>query len=106
MRFKLVKTGKSYAEAEESVPTAEAEVIADNRKASVPPIIWETGNIAQIRYLLVLREAELVVAKTHLTGDPSQDWYAHNRILDLEIKIANLRKWLAQAMEKDNRHGE
>lgn len=101
MRFKLVKTGKSYAEAEESVPTAEAEVIADNRKASVPPIIWETGSVAQIRSLLVLREAELVVAKTHLTGDPSDDWYARNQMRDLEIKIADLRKWLAEAIRKD-----
>lgn len=106
MRFKLVKTGNSYAEPERPVPATEASIIAGNGTASVPPIIWETGNIAQIRSLLVLREAELVVAKTHLTGDPSQDWYAHNRILDLEIKIANLRKWLAQAMEKDYRHGE
>jgi len=74
--------------------------VAENRKASVLPIIWETGNITQIRSLLVLREAELVVAKTHLTGDPPQDWYAHNQIVDLEIKIADLRKWLAEAMEK------
>ena len=100
MRFKLVMTGRSYAEAEESVPTAEAEVIADNRKASVPPVIWEIGNVDQIRSLLVLREAELVVAKAHLTGNPSDDWYTNNRILDLETKIAHLRKWLSEAMGK------
>lgn len=97
MPFRLVKTGKSYAPAEECTPTAEAEVIADSRKVSVPPIIWETGNIAQIRSLLVLREAELVVAESQLTGNAHQDWYARNRILDLQVKIADLKRWLAEA---------
>ena len=63
---------------------------------SVPPIIWETGNVEQICSLLVLRQAELVVAKTHLTGDPDCDWYTNNAILDLEMKIASLRRWLAE----------
>ena len=66
------------------------------------PVIWETGDIAQIRFLLVLREAELVVAKAQLSGNDYIDWYTKNRILDLEIKIADLRKWLAEAMGKEN----
>lgn len=35
-----------------------------------------------------------------LTGDSYQDWYVNNRILDLETKIADLKRWLAEAMEK------
>lgn len=101
MRFKLVETGKSYAEAEKSAPTTEAGGTADDGEAPVPPIIWETGNINQIRSLLVLREAELVLAKSQLTGNQYNDWSTHNRIRDLEIKIADLRRWLAEAMEKD-----
>ena len=103
MRFKLVNTGKSYAEAEGNTPLAEAKIISEaEEQALVPPIIWETGNIAQIRSLLVLREAELVVAKAQLSGNDYIDWYTKNRILDLEIKIADLRKWLAEAMGKEN----
>lgn len=120
MRFKLVKTGKSYAEPREEVPAIRAEDIAEpeeetlgteaediagvaERGSVASPIIWETGNIAQIRSLLVLREAELVVAKTQLTGNRRIDWYLTNRILDLEIKIADLKRWLAEAVkEKDD----
>ncbi len=73
------------------------KAIADEEQelTSTPPIIWETGNIAQIRSLLVLREAELVLAKSQLTGDGYVDWYIKNRVLDLEMKIASLKKWLA-----------
>ena len=62
MRFRLVKTGKSYAEAVSPVPAIETEVEVDIRELSVAPIIWETGNVAQIRSLLWLREAELAIA--------------------------------------------
>ncbi len=71
---------------------------------STPPIIWETGNVDQIRSLLVLREAELVLAKAQITGDDYMDWHARNRIIDLEIKIASLRKWLTEA-RNDNDGG-
>lgn len=103
MRFKLVETGKSYAKPEKSTPSNEAEVTADNGDTTVPPIIWETGNIDQIRSLLVLREAELVLAESQLTGNQYNDWSTHNRIRDLEIKITDLRRWLAEAVDK-HRH--
>jgi len=70
-------------------------------KISTSPIIWETGNIGQIRSLLILREAELVLAKSQLTGNRYNDWFAHNQIRDLEIKIADLRRWLTEVMGKD-----
>ncbi len=92
MRFRLVRTGKNYTEPEEVFTIGEADVNTRNNKSSVPPIIWETGNAGQIRSLLLLREAEVVVAQTHLTGDPYRDWYVNNSVRDLEIKIANLRR--------------
>ncbi len=73
-------------------------------RASIPPIIWETGNIAQIRSLLVLREAELILAKSQLTGNDYFDWRVKNKVLDLEMNIADLRKWLAEA-RNDNDGG-
>lgn len=117
MQFKLVKTGKSYADPRQEIPSIrtmdfaqsveetvgiepEDNTLIAERGTVVLPIIWETGNMTQIRSLLVLREAELVVVKAQLTGVPHQDWYAQNRILDLEIKIADLKRWLAEAMEK------
>lgn len=68
----------------------------------VSPAIWEAGNLDQIRSFLVLRGAELVVAKAQSTGNDRIDWYDLNTILDLETKLADLRKRLAEAMEKEN----
>lgn len=85
---------------------APSRALVDSTKPSVPPIIWETGNVDQIRSLLVLREAELVLAKAQLTGNDYIDWYTKNRIRDLEKKMADLRKWLTEAMEQDYGHGE
>jgi len=87
VRFRLVRTGKSYTESEEVFTIGEADINTRNNKSSVPPIIWETGNARQ----------------THLTGDPYRDWYVNNSVRDLEIKIANLRRWLAEA-EKSQSH--
>jgi len=99
MRFKLVKTGRTYGEPKGDASMPVADITSRVAvKGVVPPIIWETGNVAQIRSLLVLREAELVVAKAQLTGEPHRDWYVNNVILDLEIKITDLKKWLAEAM--------
>ncbi len=107
MRFKLVKTGKSYAEDKGDTAIAESKINAEaEQETIVPPVIWETGNVNQIRSLLVLREAELVLAKAQLTGNDLIDWYAKTRILDLEMKIADLRRWLAEAMGKDYGCGE
>jgi hypothetical protein len=64
-------------------------------------VIWETGNLSQIRSLLMIREAELVVANKQLTGNSHFDWHTNNRITNLELQIADLRRWLAQAMEKE-----
>ena len=75
-------------------------------ECQVPPVIWETGNLSQIRSLLVLREAELILAKAQLTGDDYRDWYVHNQIRDLETKIADLKRWLNEAMAKDSNHGD
>ena len=71
------------------------------QKVSVDkPIIWETGNIPQIHSLLVIRQAELEVAKSKLAGNDRIDWYVNNRIMDLEIKIADLKLWLTKAMKQ------
>jgi hypothetical protein len=104
--FRLVKTGKTYADPGGKVPVAESDGVRQGEpkvsrpQTTVSPVIWETGNINQIRSLLVVREAELVAARTQLTGNRYLDWHTHNRILDLEIKIADLRKWLAEAMRE------
>ena len=45
--------------------------------------------------------AELTLAKTQLTGYAYCDWYIRNQITDLEMKIADLKRWLAEA-GKDN----
>jgi len=114
MRFKLVKTGKTYAEPvgdsskicrEESeyhqpdVPQAEIKQASGDEVGFVSPIIWETGNVAQIHSLLIVREAELMVAKAQLTENPVHDWYINNNITQLEIMIADLKKWLTEAIK-------
>ena len=64
------------------------------------PIVWK-GTPDEYHKLLMVREAELLLAEARLTGNKYNDWSTHNRIRDLEIKIADLRKWLAEAMGKD-----
>lgn len=101
MRFRLVETGKSYAGPDKPATTNETEVTANDGEFNVAPVIWETGNVNQIRSLLVLRQAELVLAHSQLTENAYYDWYTRNQIRELQIKIADLRRWLAEAMEKD-----
>ncbi|MFC1860051.1 hypothetical protein ACFLYC_00545 [Chloroflexota bacterium] len=72
--------------------------IAIKSECQVAPNIWETGNIRQINSLLSLREAELALAKSLLTGYVYSDWYIHNRVRDLVIKIDDLKRWLAEAI--------
>ena len=118
MQFRLVKTGKRYSRSPEDHPTTMRGDVADDRRRTsatstpiddvtlvdkVPvgtPVIWR-GTVDEYFSLLVLREAELIAAKAQLTGNDSIDWYAKNRILDLEIKVADLKKWLAEAMTKE-----
>ena len=66
-----------------------------------PLVIWK-GTVDEYRSLFVLREAELIVAKAQLTDDEYIDLRIKDKILDLEKKIADLRKWLAEALEKTN----
>ncbi len=98
MRFKLVKTGKSYGEEKGETATAEAKTVAEvEEEAIVPPIIWKTGNILQLRSTLVWKEAEVIRLKAQLTGAPRIDSYALNQIRNLEGHIADIRRWLAEA---------
>lgn len=95
----LIKYAKSESDIHEPVGHLEAEqstVFGD-----IPPVIWESNNISQIHSLLVLRQAELEVAKAKLTGNDRIDWYVTNKIMDLEIKIADLKLWLKQAMKNE-----
>ena len=61
------------------------------------------GTAAEYRSLLRIRETQLAEASTRLTGNDYADWHTQNRIVDLEIKIADLKGWLAEPMGK--RHG-
>jgi len=70
-------------------------------EGQTPQVIWEIGNLSQIRSLLTLRQAELVLSEAQLTGKDKNDWYLNNRIADLKIKIGDLRKWLSEAIEKE-----
>jgi hypothetical protein len=110
MRFKLVKTGKTYAEPSGGltktsirVPVSQPDTIRhddSNQSVIVPSVIWETGNVGQIQSLLIVREAELMVAKAQLTENPVHDWYINNNITHLEIMISDLKKWLNEAMKR------
>jgi len=75
------------------------QILAELRRENVPPVVW-TGTAAEYRSLLIVREAELVAAKAELTGNPVSDWHLTNRIVDLEARIADIRKWLAEADRK------
>ncbi|MFC2032694.1 hypothetical protein ACFLUS_04995 [Chloroflexota bacterium] len=111
--FRITDEGRVLVRGLSLLPTELREVLRQHKaelrdylkaQGNVPPIIWETGNISQIRSLLVLREAELLLANAQLTGDDYGDWYVRNRIRDLEIKIADLKRWLAEAnKDKGNR---
>jgi hypothetical protein len=63
------------------------------------PIVWK-GNTDEYRSLLVVREAELILAEAQLTGSDKADWWVYNRIINLESQIADLRRWLAEERGK------
>ena len=56
----------------------------------------ERDNRREYRSLLILLEAELVVATVQLTGNEHIDFHIKNRIAGLEIQIAGIRTWLTQ----------
>jgi hypothetical protein len=117
MRFKLVRTGRSYSDASSNasvvapdgttqgqrtinVAPIENAVHPKKEPANAPIVVWK-GTVNEYRSLLIVLEAELIAVKAQLSGNASIDWYAKNRILDLEIKIADVRKWLAEAVNRD-----
>ena len=63
--------------------------------AKTPPIVWK-GTADEYHSLLALRQAELILAKSQLTGNPNIDWYINNRIRDLEIKISDMKRWMEE----------
>ena len=104
--FRVTEEGKVMVRGLTLLPPSIREVLHQNRtgvfeylevERHAPPILWETGNVSQLRSLLVLRQAELLLAKAQLTGDDYRDWYVSNKVRDLEIKITDLKKWLAEA---------
>ena len=114
MRFRLVKTGKVYANVGDekvevlSEQAAEAGKAAGGNESTHPPaataspgptVIW-SGTEEEYLSLLVMRQAELVAAKAQLAGDGYIDWYTRNRIHDLEQKVSQLKAWLAEARKR------
>ena len=86
MRFRLVETGKSYAVSEESILASEDVVRASDRKASAPPIIWETGAVAQIDSLPIPKEEELTA--TESLAEDSTPASIHEQIYSQVVKWA------------------
>lgn len=82
---------------QQALRSHKVEVITYLLKA---PIVWK-GTPDEYHKLLMVTEVELLLAEARLTGNKYNDWSTHNRIRDLEIKIADLRRWLAEAMGKD-----
>jgi hypothetical protein len=69
-------------------------------------MIWE-ARVGECRSLLVLRQAELLLAKAQLTGNEYCDSYIQNRIQNLDLEIANLKRWLDEAqLRTENQRGQ
>ncbi len=83
---------------QQALRSHKVEVITYLLKA---PIVWK-GTPDEYHKLLMVREAELLLAEARLTGNKYNDWSTHNLIRDLEIKITDLRRWLNEAMKFDN----
>lgn len=110
--FKLVKTGITYAEQKDDTMQVVPDIVNSSSECSDPndpfeakpdtkglsSIIWKDA-ADEYRSLLVIREAELVLAKAQLTGNKKHDWYLNNRITELESTIDNLKKWLTESKE-------
>jgi len=82
-----VETGKSYAEAEESILTSEDKVSASGGKASAPLIIWETGDVAEIDSLSSLRDQQQIAVES-LAGD-SNPTCVHEQVYCQVVKWAD-----------------
>ena len=109
MGFRLIKTGRTYADKKDHAMHVVHDLVDSSLQCPTPddlsetkpdtqvlsPIIWK-GTIDECRSLLVVREAELVLAKAQLTGNDRYDWYLNNRIANLEIQIRDLYKWLTE----------
>ena len=65
-------------------------------------IIWN-GTASEYRSALVQKEAELELAKAQITGNAHADWWIKNRIATLQPQIADLKKWLAEAISRGDR---
>lgn len=83
---------------QQALRSHKVEVITYLLKA---PVVWK-GTPDEYHKLLMVREAELLLAEARLTGNQYNDWSTHNRIRNLEIKIADLKRWLTEAMKIDN----
>jgi hypothetical protein len=96
MRFKLVRTGKSYS-ATEAVVTGPEGGFGDAGKTASSPVMGETGSVSHIKSLIILTEAELILATSQLAGDHYCDWHILNRMWHLNTKMADLKRWLCKA---------
>jgi hypothetical protein len=91
MRFRLVRTGKTYGEVARGISQADERKEHHGRC----PVIWK-GTLDEYRAMLVLKEAELIVAKAQLTGNRYCDLSITTAILCLEADMTDLRRWLGR----------
>jgi hypothetical protein len=83
------------ADIQRALRSHKVEVVTYLTEAAV---LWK-GTPQEYRKLLMMREAELILAKRQLKGNDHVDWHFKNMTLDLEKKIADLRRGLAEAEE-------
>jgi hypothetical protein len=103
----MLRTLKQYAEASQFEdqeliydPSSPSDGPADGVKYSPfikKAVIILHGTVEEYRALLVIREAELVLARAQLGQGKIHDWYLNNRIADLETKIGDLKNWLSES---------
>ena len=116
MRFRLVKTGKSYMypktelwdaegtispelEMSPSVAQGEPAITHEEYNRMVFPITSEIGNMHLLRFDVVWKQAEAVRLNAQLTGIPDIDCYVQQKILGLEHDVECLRRQLAEIKE-------
>jgi hypothetical protein len=113
MRYRLVKTGKTYADFNSDLNLIKPHEVGNNQQFCTSPdntgsdseilrrqpTIWK-GTLEEYRAALIWNQAELVLAQSQLTGDIHIDWYVRNRIIGLINSIADLQIWMSE--EKGN----